>query len=472
MDIRITQNILLNNAIRDITRNSVRLNLYREQLSTGRRVNRPSDDPSAFLRIIPLTNEIAGVQRLQKNAVLAKDMLNTASSAFLDASEIMAEARKIAVQGANGTLSASDRRTLASSTDQLLKQMVGLANSRLGDRYLFAGTATSILPFELKNGKGGTSVSYKGNDDSVNVEVAPGVETAITSSGKALFMKHSRTQTTFSGSTGAKAGSGTDSGKGQRILLVEHTGFSGLPSGISAGSSSTTALGNLSFTITTGGMNTISIGGGPPVVFDSSSTDLQIPTGNGGVVYLNMSTYTGGSAAGTFTSTGRMSWDGGQSYTAIDFSSSNQQLVHADTGEVLNVDSTGIVKTGKDLVTFGGTFDPFNVLIALRDLLENDAGLPVDEQQKRLTSLIGEIEAVTEHVLEGLRDLGARSAHLDLTESRMSRLELSMQESLSRDQDIDLSEVILKMTQRDTSYQASLAVGAKVITTSLLDFLR
>ncbi len=473
MVLRITQNILLNNAIRDITRNAVRLNLFRQQLSTGRRVNQPSDDPATFLRIIPLTNEIASVRRFQENAVLAKDLLNTASSAFQDASAIMAEARKIAVQGANGTLNDSDRQTLASSTDQLLRQMLGLANSRLGDRYLFSGTRTSVQPFVLTEGTGGTFVTYNGNGDQVKVEVAPGVETAVTSSGETLFMKHQRGPTVFSGKTGAAPGTGTDSGKGQAILVVEHTGFSNLPTGVLAGSGTTTALGDRNYTITvSGSTKTISIDGGPPVPFDATSTNLEIPTGDGGVVYLDMSGYSGGTASGVLRSEARMSWDGGQNWTAVDFSATNQQLVHTDSGDVLNVDSTGIKLAGKDLITFKGTFDPFNVLVALRDLLLNKPGLPPAEQQKRLTALIGELESVSELVLEGLRDLGARSAHLDLTENRMARLELSMQESLSRDQDIDISEVILKMTQRDTAYQASLAVGARVIGTSLLDFLR
>ncbi|HHI79390.1 MAG TPA: flagellar hook-associated protein 3 [Planctomycetes bacterium] len=472
MVLRITQNILLNNALRDITRNALSLNEYREKLSTGKELNRPSDDPAAFLRILPLRNDIESVKRYQQNAILARDILNTSSSGFQDAADIMAEARKLAVQGANGTLSQSDRDTLASQVNQLLKQMVGIANSRLGDRYLFGGAKTSTQAFTLTDNENATFVKYNGDDQGVSLSVAPGVEVAVHTPGDKLFMKTNRSGLTFTGNTGVKGGTGASSGRGQAFLEISHTGFSNLPTGVSAGSTASTALGNLSYTITMGPPNTITVGGGTAVTFDASSSDLEIKTSNGDSVYLDMSAYAGSSTSGTLTSNGRMTWDGGGTYTSIDFSSTNLHVKNDTKGEILAVDATGILRTGKEMVSFEGTYDAFNSLIALRDLLQNKGGLTSGDQAKQLTALIGELDKVGELVLESLRDLGARSANLDTTKDRMGRLELSMDEALSRDEDVDLSAVILKMTQRDTSYQASLAVGARVISTSLLDFLR
>jgi flagellar hook-associated protein 3 FlgL len=472
MVLRITQNILLNNALRDISRNALSLNEYREKLSTGKDLNRPSDDPAAFLRILPLRNDIESVKRFQQNAILSRDILNTGSSGFQDASDIMSEARKLAVQGANGTLSQTDRDTLASQVNQLLKQMVGIANSRLGDRYLFGGAKTSTQAFTLTDNDKATFVTYNGDDQGVSLSIAPGVEVEIHTPGDKLFMKTNRSGLKFTGNTGVKSGTGSSSGRGQAFLDISQTGFTNLPTGISAGSSSSTALGNLSYTITMGPPNTIAIAGGTPVTFDSSSTNLQIQSAKGDSIYLNMSAYSGASTTGTLTSNGRMTWDGGGTYTNIDFTSTNLHVKNDTNGEILAIDATGILRTGKEMISFEGTYDAFNSLVALRDLLQNKGKLSSGDQAKQLTSLIGEIDKVGELVLESLRDLGARSANLDTTKDRMGRLELSMDEALSRDEDVDLSEVILRMTQRDTSYQASLAVGARVISTSLLDFLR
>ncbi len=472
MVLRITQNILLNNALRDISRNAISLNEYREKLSTGKELNRPSDDPAAFLRILPLRNDIESVKRFQQNAVLSRDILNTASSGFQDAADIMSEARKIAVQGANGTLSQTDRDTLASQVNQLLKQMVGIANSKLGDRYLFSGAKTSTQAFTLTDNEKATFVKYNGANQGVSLSIAPGLEVEVHTPGDQLFMKANRSGIQFTGNTGVKAGTGASSGRGQAFLRISQTGFSNLPTGISAGSSETTALGNLAYTISMGPPNTISVGGGTPVTFDNTSTDLQIQTSAGDSVFLDLSAYTGASVSGTLTSEGKMTWDGGGTYTNIDFSSTNLHVKNDTKGEILAVDATSIVRTGTEMISFKGTYDAFNSLVALRDLLQNKGGLSGGEQAKQLTALIGEIDKVGELVLESLRNIGAKSANLDTTKDRMGRLELSMDAALSRDEDVDLSEVILKMTQRDTSYQASLQVGARVISTSLLDFLR
>ncbi len=472
MSLRITQNILLNNALRDISRNALSLNEYREKLSTGKDINRPSDDPAAFLRILPLRNDIESVKRFQQNAVLSRDILNTGASGFQDAADIMSEARKLTVQGANGSLSQTDRDTLASQVNQLLKQMVGIANSRLGDRYLFGGAKTSSQAFTLTDNDKATFVKYNGDDQGVSLSIAPGVDVEIHTPGDQLFMKTNRSGLKFTGNTGVKGGTGSSSGRGQAFLKISHTGFSSLPSGISAGSTTSTALGNLSYTITMGPPNTIAVGGGTAVTFDNTSSDLQIQTSAGDSIYLDMSAYSGASTSGTLTSNGRMTWDGGGTYTNIDFTSTNLHVKNDTKGEILAVDATSIARTGTEMVSFQGTYDAFNSLIALRDLLQNKGGLSSGDQAKQLTALIGEIDNVSELVLESLRNLGAKSANLDTTKDRMGRLELSMDAALSRDEDVDLSEVILRMTQRDTSYQASLQVGARVISTSLLDFLR
>lgn len=473
MGLRITQNMLMNWAQRDIRSSALNLSVYREQLSTGKRVNRPSDDPNSFLRILPLKNDIADIQRYIENAEIADETFTTASASLEEVSSLMTEAKRIAVQGANGTLGPDDRSNLGGAIDQILRQIVGIANSKLGDRHLFGGTASSATPFELVEQDGMTFVRYLGTDNEVKIEVAPGSETVISNSGRDIFMPRSRGETRFLGNSGVQPGTGTDSGTGRGRLVIEHTGFSGLPAGIGAGATPTASLGNLGYVIVGGPPSTISVEGGPAVQFDGTSTNLEIEVGGTGKkLFLDMSGYSAGDANGSFQSDGRMSWDNGASWTAIDYATSNQQLLNSATGEVLNVDPSGITGTGLTELRFEGTFDAFNSLVALRDLLKDVDGLGPHLVTERITDLIGNLDSASEIVLEGLRSVGARGSQMDLTKNRMNRLEITMLDSLSREQDIDLAETILQMTQADTSYQASLQVGARVIQRSLLDFLR
>ena len=469
MGLRITQGMLTRFALRDITNNARGLHQYRMQLSTGYRVNRPSDDPNSFLRILPLQSEIKELERYQSNADLASDLVDTAASAFEDASALMARAKELAVQGANGTIGDSDRDTLAASINEILVQMISIANSKLGDRYLFGGSSTSQQPFELSSSNGRSRTFYNGNDREVTIDIAPGSPVIVSSSGRELFMSTKRGATKLNGSTGIQTGSGTDSGRGRAVLTIEHTGFTGLPAGVTAGSQPSVGLGTHNYTITSG-PSTISIGGGPAVPFDNTSTNLPVTIGTTGeVVFLDMSAYTGGATSGSLTSTARMNWDG-ETWTNVDFAASNQQVLDK-AGLVLNLDARNLKAAGNTEVHFSGTFDPFESLTALRDILENDENLNSSEVSRRVTEIIGEIDNGTEIILEGLRKLGARGSQVDLSKNRMGRLEIALTESLSQERDIDYSEAILKMTQRDTAYQASLAVGARVMSRTLLDFL-
>ncbi len=470
MGLRITQRMSANRSLYNIQSNTRRLNRTREQLSTGYRVNRPSDDPTAFLRMLPVRNDMKELKQFQENSLQARDIFHTASSALEDAVELMSRAKEMAVQGANGTLGDGDRKTLAATAGQLLNEMLSLANSKLGDRFLFGGSATSSPPFSMS----GNTVSYNGDDSSVSVQVAPHSEMDITSSGRKLFFSDGREATTLEGNTGAKPGSGTDSGTGLHDLTLEQTGISNIPTGLSQSAAVSTALGNLDWSITSGPTDTISIAGGPPVAIQPGASQVRVMVGTGPqeiILDVDGSYMTPTTTTGTMISEGRASWDDGQSWTNLDYSQGNLQIKNSATGAMLNLDARGITQTGKEQVSFGGTYDAFNVLVALRDTLNNTDGESQEVVSQRLTALIGEVDKVFEQMLEGLRDLGARGSQIDLTKDRMSQMEITMEEALSRDRDIDISEVILRMTQQDTAFQASLAVGGRVINQSLLDYL-
>ncbi|PIE22975.1 MAG: flagellar hook-associated protein 3 [Planctomycetota bacterium] len=469
MGLRITANILSSRSLTDIRGAQLGINKWRMKLSSGHSINKPSDDPTAFLRILPLNNDIREVSQFQDNATLSRDVLNTSATALEDAVRIMSEARRLTVQGANGTISGSDRKTLAASIDQLLKEMVSVGNSKLGDRYLFGGTRTRSTPFSFD---GNNKVNYLGDNEQAKVSIAPGSTSTLSTSGEKVFMSSHRSKTSFSGLTGVKSGSGTDSGQGMVSLKIEHTGFDSLPSGLSAGTGTTTAVGPLSITVSAS-PNTISINGGPATPFSGSETDLQVQTSNGSFVSLDTTGFNNTSVTGfNSISQARASWDNGASWTSLgNFSDTNLDLHNATTGRVLFIDTSGIHTAGSEQVNFGGTFDAFNSLIAVRDLLNNENGLTNNEVASRLTDMLGELDTVSENLLEGLRDLGARSAQLDMTENRMSSLELTLQQALSRDRDVDITEAVLELNKGEIAYQGALQVSANTMQLSLLNFL-
>lgn len=85
--------------------------------------------------------------------------------------------------------------------------------------------------------------------------------------------------------------------------------------------------------------------------------------------------------------------------------------------------------------------------------------------------MLDRIDRAHEDILDGLRELGFRSSSMDLLRSRVENISASSAESLSLIQDTDIAEAILQLQQQDLAYRASLQVGARVLQTSLMNYL-
>ena len=141
-------------------------------------------------------------------------------------------------------------------------------------------------------------------------------------------------------------------------------------------------------------------------------------------------------------------------------------------GTVLYVNTDTLNRTGSESVRFNGTFDTFTTLAELRDLLNNDEGLPDAVVRDRIGDLLGEVDNAHDAVLDGLRELGFRSSSMDVLQNRVEGLRVSRTESLSLVEDTDIAESILELQRQDLSYQTALQVSARVLQTSLQGFLR
>jgi len=118
-----------------------------QQVSTGRRVNVPSDDPAAAAALVGnLTSSAQNDQYLQ-NTSSVEGMLQTADSTLSSVVSVLNQAISLGVQGANGTLSPSDQQGIAQQVIGIQSQVLQLANTSYQGIYIFAGTATTTPPF-------------------------------------------------------------------------------------------------------------------------------------------------------------------------------------------------------------------------------------------------------------------------------------------------------------------------------------
>lgn len=475
MAMRITQGMMYARALTDVQSGLFRYSQLQQEVASGRRVNRPSDDPAAALRILPLRSDIRDLGQLSDNVLLARETLNTSTGALEDASTVMQRVRELTTQAANGTLSGNDRKSIAAEVDQLLDQILGIANSRRGDRYLFGGTANGSPPFSLETTNGRTRPIYNGNRDSLSIDVAPGVETALNVPGDSIFMQRDRGATTFfttsdSSPTGAQPAGVGDTGVGYAELQVTFGGLtSDAPSTVSLGSGSQTAVGPIDYVFTSG-PDTLSIGGGPAIPIPA--TDQAFTTSDGRTLTLTV-TGVPATTSGTFTASANLSLDGGTTNTNVtDFTNTNIPVNNPDDESVLYVNVADLARTGTDNVRYGGTFDVFTTLSELRDLLSNEEDLPDATVRDLIGDLLPEVDGAHNAVLDGLRELGFRSSSMDVLQNRVEGLRISRTESLSLVEDTDIAESILELQRQDLSYQTALQVSARVLQTSLQGFLR
>ncbi len=482
MTLRVTRSMLFRSTLWNIQRNSRRLANLQEMLGSGRKINRPSDDPAGILRMLPLKVDLEKLARNKGNIALSKEILNIGTSALQDASSLMIDARGLALQGANGTMSKQDLESLGKQVDQILGQMVSLANTNRAGRYIFGGSKTLTQPFELTDEGGVTRVLYKGDGNTVKVEIGPGLETATNLPGDQVFMSHERGPTTYEGRTGIKAGSGTDNGVGMDFLLVRHTTthLSGTLHGVTLASTSAakdTLLGS-GHTVTISSGPAVSIDGGPAVSFTpgSGASDVTVKGPKGGEIHLDLSGWDGTVPTSfNLDSSFKLSLDDGKTWEEVDATAaipSNLQLVDSVTGKVTNVDPRGVYLAGDEVVMYEGTFDAFQSLIALRDTLDNTHDFSGPRQKEILRKLVGQLDEAHDGILEALRTLGGRIQKMELVRGRVEDMEVSLTDALGDVRDIDLADTIMKMTQQETLFQSSLAVGARVVQPTLLDFLR
>jgi len=482
---RITQSALYSRALFDIQRGLFRYSQLQTEVATGRRVNRPSDDPAAALRVLPLRGELRDLAQFGENVALARETLDISAASLEDGSSVMQRVRELATQAANGTLSSSDRASIGAEVDQLLDQMLGIANSRRGERYLFGGTETGSPPFSLETVGGRTRAVYSGNRDSLSVSVSPGMDADINVPGDSVFLARERGTTTFSPASGnqetgiASFGSG-DTGVGFGRLDISFAGFEAgsLPAWMSPGSGATTALGDLDYEYTPAAAGppaasaTLSVEGGPPIAVPV--TDGTFRTADGREVSLSVSDPGSASAiTGSIQANAFLSTDGGKTGSEVSiFGVGPNPVRNSDDGSMLYLDPSNLSRTGTVDVEYGGTFDVFTTLAELRDVLTNEGGLDDSTVRDRIGGLLGEIDRAHDAVLDGLRELGFRSASMDVLQNRVAGQRADRTESLSRIEDTDIAQSILELQRQDLSYQTALQVSARVLQTSLQGFLR
>lgn len=401
---RITQGMITEAFMRNLTNNLKRMSDREDMLSSTKRVRKPSDDPVAAVLAVRLRNTLSSIEQYTKNVNDALTWLKSTETALTNTNDILQRIRELTVKAANGTLTSDDRQTILDEISQLKQQLLQEANTSYNNRYLFGGYITDEKPFEMVDGKIVSNAKLS----------APYYASVITSGGTGI----SKAEQIGVNSLGSSVKVGTYS-----IVISNYD----------------SAAGTADIEIIDADGNTVAKSTGI-----STDSDNQI-------------------IAGEVNGTPDSSWD-------FVLNLSSNPITGDGTCEIKL--SSGSIKYNLGLsndldVNIIGT-DFFSKIFSTIESIETDIN---NDDAAALSERLTDIDGNISDVLKYLSQVGAKTNRLENTKSRLDTNYNDYTELLSNTEDADIAKTIMELKMDENVYMASLAVGAKIIQPTLVDFL-
>src|SRR3954465_7836317 len=148
MSTRITNNMLSRSVLSDLNDIATKQAQTRRQMSSGKQITKPSDDPYAAGRAISLRSELAGIKQHERNVQEAQGWMTVTSTALSQVTDMAQSARTLVVQGSSDTLPQESRNAIADQIDQLIAGMKQEANATYDGRFVLGGNRTNVRPYD------------------------------------------------------------------------------------------------------------------------------------------------------------------------------------------------------------------------------------------------------------------------------------------------------------------------------------
>jgi flagellar hook-associated protein 3 FlgL len=167
-----------------------RLESAQEHISSGRRINRPSDDPFGAEAVLKFRTSQATTEQFQQNGAAIRDGLQSADAAMESYQQLLDRANVLLTQGASDSFGTTARASIAQEIDGIRSQMITIANATSNDRFVFGGTRQNVAPFDAAGNSAVTATTTQMVLIEPDAEpIAAGVlaETVFSNSGGTVF---------------------------------------------------------------------------------------------------------------------------------------------------------------------------------------------------------------------------------------------------------------------------------------------
>mgnify|MGYP003377294874 CR=1 FL=1 len=177
---RVTERMRVSGAASTQSKLAARFDKATRVAARGERVSVPSDDPIAYAARARSDHALSLNEKRSELATKVSGELEVAEGALSAGVDLLSEARAAAMAGANDSLDAGARSLMAQQVTALRAQLLDIANTRYGSKFLFAGTRTDVAPFD-------SSGAFVGNDVVTRVSLMEGITPPANVSGARAF---------------------------------------------------------------------------------------------------------------------------------------------------------------------------------------------------------------------------------------------------------------------------------------------
>lgn len=182
---RISTNLFRERGVNTILDLQQSLSHTQLQVSTGKRVITPSDDPVASTQILNFRQEIELTERYQSNGDAADGRVKLEEATLSSVTSLLQRVRDLILQGGSGALTTTERNALATEVEQRVGEVLGLANTQFaGTEYIFAGSKTDTEPFQRQ---GVSTFVYNGDQTDRQVQISASIQITVADSGYRVF---------------------------------------------------------------------------------------------------------------------------------------------------------------------------------------------------------------------------------------------------------------------------------------------
>ena len=500
--------MLFNQFTNSLSKNLSKLSKSQVQLSSGKRLTKPSDDVIAARGAMAYKVSINKLDQFNRNIDEGMSMLGLTETQLSASRNILNRARELAVAESNDTSTGDTREMTSYEIQNLFNELVGIGNTKLKNRYIFSGYLNSTQAFDA-------SGVYQGDTNSLEVYIGEGIKTGINITGATAF---SDTTKELSAVLGSAAGMGTlriTTGSGNPVTLpIKDTSTNASPEEVrDAVNAPMSEFYDTTDTIGTGSL-TLTAGTGSPVTLTVDATNNTPALLRDAVNALNAGIE---ARLATDTVTGQVRLffrptTAGEAFT-IEVSNDGDgedtdsnglsALLHTDlqsnlTATALGVEAFVINDTAGKRLLFAPTTPNTSYSITVSDSDGNDtdtSGLSriastnltgsisffmiIDHMKNSLASndtagIQGSIfllDGALDSNINTTADAGSRLKYLDDQKDRLEDNEISYRQSLSVLEDADIAEVALEITKIQSTLEAMRISSMKSLSQSLFDFL-